>query len=153
MDDLKDKGLLAAAGRYANLHWKDIAAPGYEDIRSVPRLGEVLDKINLVNAPAPSVPVLLTQGDAGFWELTPQVNAANTTGDGVMTTTDVHALRDKYRAAGTPLTYREYGLLSHSVSTLATMGESLGWLTDRFVGKPVPDSLPTPPPAAAAGSR
>ncbi|MEL4152964.1 lipase family protein, partial [Corynebacterium bovis] len=118
MDDLKDKGLLAAAGRYANLHWEDIAAPGYEDIRSVPRLGEVLDKINLVNAPAPSVPVLLTQGDAGFWELTPQVNAANTTGDGVMTTADVHALRDKYNLVNAP---------APSVPVLLTQGDAGFW--------------------------
>ncbi|WMX48543.1 lipase family protein [Streptomyces roseicoloratus] len=136
---LERGSILDALGHYPGLTWKKMAKPAYADPNSVPEFVEAVNKLNLGSAPTPTVPGLITQGNAGFLEGTFGNRPGIGTGDGVMVAGDVRALARQYCATGNPaIAYDQYNLLSHFGAPLVWAPTALGWLDDRFAGRPAP---------------
>ena len=129
--------LTAAAGRIT-------AAPVVSPL-DVPPIKEIVEKVNMGTAPVPDIPMLLVQGGGGYIELTPPGGENTGAGDGVMVAGDVRALAHRYCEAGTPIVYREYPIASHVMAGIPYALETVGWVNDRFAGKPAPNNCGTYP--------
>ncbi len=142
--DLADLSILEAAARYPSLHWSDIAKPEFPTPESAPEVKAVIDEINLGNQDAPQVPMFVGQGNGGTWEGTSPHDDLGS-GDGIMVTGDVRAVVNQYCEEGTPVEYREYDNLSHSMSIAPWLAEAYPWLEGRFNGAPVTENCDSVP--------
>ncbi|MFJ7212410.1 lipase family protein [Amycolatopsis sp. NPDC098790] len=141
LDDLEHASIINALGRYPGLTWQKIAKPEYANPNSVPPFVAAVNKVNIGSAPTPSVPGFIAQGNAGFLEGTTSNLPGIGTGDGVMVAGDVRALARQYCATGNrSIEYQQYDLLSHVGGAAAWAPAAIGWLADRFAGKPAPSS-------------
>ncbi|MGZ9928378.1 lipase family protein [Streptomyces sp. NC-S4] len=137
--ELEHGSIVDAIGRYPGLTWKKMAKSQYADPNSIPAFVEAMNRINLGSAPTPASPGFIAQGDAGVLEGTFGNRPGIGTGDGVMVAGDVRALARQYCATGnSAVKYSQYELLSHVGATVAWAPVALGWLGDRFSGRPAP---------------
>lgn len=134
---------------YPGLTWEKLAKPEYKKIESIPEFVEALNKINMGTAPVPAVPMFIAQAANGILEGTAPGPVGIGPGDGVMIVGDVRALAHRYCRAGLPITYHEYGPLSHTLAVDLWAPESVVWLLDRFARR----SAPTNCGQIAPGSR
>ncbi|MBY8884091.1 lipase family protein [Streptomyces sp. PTM05] len=138
-DKLENGGLLDALGHYPGLTWAKLAQPQYANPDSIPDFVKAVNAINLGSAATPTIPGLIAEGDGGVVEGTFANPAGIGTGDGVMVAGDVRALTRQYCATGNhAIDYQQYDLLSHITTAAAWAPGALGWLNDRFAGKPAP---------------
>lgn len=145
VDDVQGLSIVETYGRYPSLRWRDIARPEYPTPASVPMLRKVMDDINMGRGAVPDVPMFIFQGAGGYFEGTPE-HPVYGPGDGVMVTRDVRALVHKYCEAGTPVEYREYGLLGHFGTVFPWSLEGQAFMEARFQGAPVTNNCATVPP-------
>ncbi|MFD9636665.1 lipase family protein [Streptomyces violascens] len=137
--DLEHGSLLDALGHYPGLTWKKLAKPEYANPNSVTAFVEAVNKINLGSAATPTVPGFIAQGNGGVVEGTFGNPPGIGTGDGVMVAGDVRALARQYCATGNAsIAFHQYNLLSHVPVAAAWAPGAIGWLGDRFAGKPAP---------------
>ncbi|MFD5322704.1 lipase family protein [Streptomyces sp. NPDC127092] len=136
---LEHGSITDALGRYPGLTWKKMAKAEYADPNSVPEFLAAVNKVNLGSAATPTVPGLIAQGNAGVLEGTFNSPPGIGTGDGVMVAGDVRALARQYCATGnSAISYDQYDLLSHVGAPVVWAPTALGWLDDRFAGRPAP---------------
>jgi hypothetical protein len=145
LKDMASLSIIEAAARYPSLRWSDLAKPEYPTPESAPEVKKVIDEINLGNAAAPQVPMFIGQGTGGNIEGTPPDPTLGT-GDGIMVDGDVRAIVRQYCDAGTPVEYRQYDGLSHTMAMIPWYGEAVNWLKGRFDGAPVTDNCATVAP-------
>ncbi|WP_327733088.1 lipase family protein [Streptomyces nojiriensis] len=138
-EELEHGSIVDAIGRYPGLTWKKMAKSQYGDPNSIPAFVEAMNKINLGSAATPAIPGFIAQGNAGVLEGTFGNRPGIGTGDGVMVAGDVRALARQYCATGnSAVKYSQYELLSHTGASVAWAPAALGWLGDRFAGRPAP---------------
>ncbi|WP_235933600.1 lipase family protein [Corynebacterium qintianiae] len=136
--DLDKASIFEVNGSFSGITWASLFKPEYRDPLSVPGMADTLNKTNLLLAPDPTVPVFLGQANGGTTNGTPVGPPGIGSGDGVMVTGDALALAHKYCAAGTPVTYRQYDHVGHSLGFVPWYAQAWPWLRDRFDGKPAP---------------
>ncbi|MFE2011387.1 lipase family protein [Streptomyces sp. NPDC059491] len=138
-DRLQDGSIIDALGRFPGLTWKKMAKPAYANPNSVPEFVDAVNRVNLGQAPTPTVPGFIAQGNGGVLEGTFGNPAGIGTGDAVMVAGDVRALARQYCATGNDsIAYREYALLSHTGVPVVWAPLAMDWLDDRFEGRPAP---------------
>ncbi|WP_367141161.1 MULTISPECIES: lipase family protein [Streptomyces] len=136
---LEHASIIDALGRYPGLTWKKMAKPEYANPNSVPELLEAVNKLNLGSAATPTVPGFIAQGNGGVAEGTFSDLPGIGTGDGVMVAGDVRSLARQYCDNGNKsIKFKQYDLLSHVGAAVPWAPLALGWLNDRFAGKPPP---------------
>ncbi|UOX92738.1 lipase family protein [Amycolatopsis sp. FBCC-B4732] len=141
LDELEHASIITALGRYPGLTWQKLVKPEYANPNSVPPFVAAVNKVNIGSAPTPSVPGFIAQGNAGFLEGTTSTLPGIGTGDGVMVAGDVRALARQYCATGNAtIKYVQYDALSHVGGAAAWAPAAIGWLADRFAGKPAPSN-------------
>lgn len=131
-------------GMYGGVTWASMVKPGYEDPTSIPELVDLINRINLGEAPAPEVPFFVGQANNGELDGTP-VHSELGAGDGVMVAGDVRSLSKKICDAGNPVHYEEYPL-NHTPSFALWYPAASIWLKERFEGKPAPSNCGSIPP-------
>lgn len=136
---LDDASIVNVLGQYPGLTWKKLVKPEYENPRTVPEYVDVVNKINMGQAPSPTIPNYIVQGTGGEAEGTPGNKPGVGSGDGVMVSGDVRTLARKHCAAGVPVVHREYPL-SHVGAMLPWAPAALSWLDQRFAGKAAPSN-------------
>lgn len=145
-DEIQDASIVNAVFHYPGLTWQQMAKPEYADPTSVTAFMDAAHKINLGEAATPTIPMFIGQGANGVLEGTPGDKPDVGPGDGVMIAGDVRELARQYCATGNPdIAYTQYDQLSHAMAMVPWAPEAVGWLTDRFAGKPAPgncDSIP-----------
>ncbi|MER7850683.1 lipase family protein [Kitasatospora sp. NPDC096077] len=136
---LEHASLVDGLGHYPGLTWQAIVKPQYADPNSVEPYVTSANRINLGSAPTPTAPGYIAQGNGGVLEGTFGNPAGIGTGDGVMVAGDVRALARQYCATGTgAVSYQQYDALSHFGVPVVWAPQALGWLNDRFAGRPAP---------------
>ncbi|RKT11371.1 secretory lipase [Streptomyces sp. 1114.5] len=136
---LQNGSIVNALGQYPGLTWAKMAKPEYADPDSVPPFVAAVNRVNLGSAGTPTVPGYIAQGGGGFWEGTFNNPAGIGTGDGVMVAGDVRALARQYCDSGNgAIKYDQFDLLSHLGVPAPWAPLALGWLNDRFAGRPAP---------------
>ncbi|MFD9690931.1 lipase family protein [Kitasatospora sp. NPDC059088] len=144
---LEHGSIVDALGHYPGLTWKALVKPQYADPNSAPPFVEAVNRNNLGSAPTPTVPGSIAQGNGGFLEGTFASPPGIGTGDGVAVAGDVRALARQYCATGTaPVAYQQYDLLSHFGVPVVWAPQAVGWLGDRFAGRPAPSDCGHIPP-------
>ncbi len=128
---------------YPGLRFDQLAKPQYRDPNSIPEYVVAANKVNMGTAPTPTVPMYIAQGANGVLEGTNPGPPGIGRGDGVMITGDVRALARKYCAEGVRVRYEQHDLLSHVPTLTVWLVNSVGWLLDRFAGKPAPNTCGT----------
>ncbi|KQB87396.1 lipase family protein [Corynebacterium lowii] len=126
-------------GTAPGLTWESLMKPEYANPRSIPGLGEVLDKVNMHLGPNPTVPFYYATGTAGDIVGTPGNKPGIGPGDGVMIAGDSKVLADKYCEGGAAVQYEELPL-DHMGTAVPWYVKSAGWLFDRFDGKAAPST-------------
>jgi len=135
---LQDADFTDAWFSYPGLTWQKLVRKRYANPNSVRPFIESANKINLAQAPTPTVPIMIGQGIAGWLEGTSGDNAPELgPGDGVMIAGDVRTLARQYCAAGTKVLYREFAM-SHLGTLPFWAQEAIAWLDARFKGQPIP---------------
>ncbi|MCX4632496.1 lipase family protein [Streptomyces sp. NBC_01443] len=138
-EELEYGSIIDALGHYPGLTWKKMAKPQYADPNSIPAFVGAMNKLNLGSAATPAIPGFIAQGNAGVVEGTFGNHPGIGTGDGVMVSGDVRALARQYCATGnSAVKYSQYELFSHTGASVAWAPAALGWLGDRFAGRPAP---------------
>lgn len=126
--------------QFPGVTWQDIARPEYPDPNMVPEYVDVANKINMGQAPIPSIPMFVAQASNGILEGTVPGPAGIGTGDGVMVAGDVRSLMNRYCDAGLAVQYDEYDTVSHTVGGALWLPGAVAWLTDRFADRPAPSN-------------
>jgi hypothetical protein len=139
LKQVEQASIIDALGRYPGLTWGKLVKPQYADPNSVLPFVAAVNKVNIGSAPTPSIPGFLAQGNNGLLEGTFGNPPGIGTGDGVMVAGDVRALARQYCADGNrSIEYQQYDLLSHIGGAARWAPAAIGWLNDRFAGKPAP---------------
>ena len=127
--------------QYPGLTWAKMVKPEYANPNSVPEFVDAVNRINLGQAPTPTIPGFIGQGNAGWLEGTFSNHPGIGTGDGVMVAGDVRALARQYCQTGNrAITYAQYDLFSHGGAAAVWAPPAILWLTDRFAGKTAPSN-------------
>ncbi|MFF3863098.1 lipase family protein [Streptomyces sp. NPDC002209] len=138
-EELEHGSIIDAIGHYPGLTWKKMAKSQYADPNSIPAFVEAMNKLNLGSAATPAIPGFIAQGNAGVLEGTFGNHPGIGIGDGVMVSGDVRSLARQYCATGnSAVKYSQYELFSHTGASVAWAPAALGWLGDRFAGRPAP---------------
>lgn len=136
---IQDASIANVLFQYPGLTWQQLVKPEYADPASVEPFMTAAAKVNLGQAPTPTVPMFIGQGANGVIEGTPGDKPNVGPGDGVMVAGDVRALARQYCATGnTEIRYAQYDGLSHVPTMAAWAPEAFIWLGDRFAGLPAP---------------
>ncbi|MEK8073418.1 lipase family protein [Rhodococcoides navarretei] len=135
-----DASILNVLFQYPGLRWSDVVVPEYADPNSVPEFVDVVNKINMGQAPIPTIPMFVAQASNGILEGTLPGPMGTGPGDGVMVAGDVRTLMNKYCDAGLSIQYDEYNTISHTVGAALWLPGALAWLTDRFADRPAPSN-------------
>lgn len=140
-DAIKDQCIGDFNARESGVTLKQLLKPQYADFLSIPLVDGIVAHLTMGTAGTPRMPMMMVNGNM------------DGTGDGVMVAADVAALARKYCQAGVPVVYNELAGKSHTAAGQAFIGSALGFLADRFAGKPAPSncarSVPTPSPIRA----
>ncbi|MFD4183075.1 lipase family protein [Rhodococcus sp. NPDC058514] len=138
-DGIQDDGIASVLGEYPGLTWQQMVKPEYADPASVAPFMAAAAKVNLGEAPTPTIPMFIGQGANGVVEGTPGDKPNVGPGDGVMIAGDVRELARQYCATGnSQIQYTQYDGLSHVGAMAPWAPEAFGWLNDRFANKPAP---------------
>nr|WP_296773619.1 lipase family protein [Rhodococcus sp. (in: high G+C Gram-positive bacteria)] len=137
---LDDASILNAFLQYPGLTWADLVKPEYADPNSVPEYVDVVNKLNMGQAPTPTIPLFVAQAANGLLEGTWPGPAGTGPGDGVMVAGDVRALMNQYCDDGLAVQYDEYDTISHIPGAALWLPGALAWLTDRFADRPAPSN-------------
>ncbi|MGV9838940.1 lipase family protein [Nocardia niigatensis] len=125
--------------QYPGLNWAQLVKPEYADPNSVAPYVDAVQKVNLGNAPTPTVPMQISQGAGGFLEGTAPGGPGTGPGDGVMVTDDVRQLARQYCDTGNEsVQYHQYDLLSHAMTEPVWVATGIDWILHRFAGDPAP---------------
>lgn len=136
LDKFEDASIVNALAQYPGLTWADLVTPEYADPNSVPEYVDVVNKINMGQAPTPTIPMFVAQASNGILEGTQPGPAGTGPGDGVMVAGDVRTLMNQYCDAGLAIQYDEYDTISHVPGAALWLPGALAWLTDRFADRP-----------------
>ncbi|HRV69426.1 MAG TPA: lipase family protein [Marmoricola sp.] len=117
------------------LQWEHVVKPRYANPNSIADFVDIVNKINLGQAPTPTIPIQMVQGTGGWMEGTGGMIPGIGTGDGVMVAGDVRQLMRQYCDRGTTVEYHEVGL-SHIGAAIVWGYPAYMFLLDRFNGKP-----------------
>ena len=136
--EIQNASISEITGGYGGITWASLVKPEYKDPTSIPELVDVVNKINLGQAPDPEVPFFIGQATKGELDGT-QPNPEVGGGDGVMVAGDVRTVAHKICDAGNPVQYEEYPL-PHTAAFAVWYPTASLWLKDRFDGKPAPNN-------------
>ncbi|WPF66496.1 MULTISPECIES: lipase family protein [unclassified Corynebacterium] len=137
---VENSSITEVVGSMPGLTWEALVKPEYRDPYAIPELVDVIRKVNMGLAPDPTVPFYYTQGVVGEVAGTVDVQRGlGKAGDGVMVADDSRALANKYCAAGVPVQYEEHPV-PHVTGGATWFVNAVGWMTDRFEGKPAPST-------------
>ncbi len=121
------------------LTWAQLAKPEYATPESVPSYVKTANKLIMGREGAPTVPLLIGQGNGGEeFEGTPGNKPGIGPGDGVMIAGDVRSLARQYCGDGVAVHFTEYQHLGHIEGAVPWLAESVPWLTERFAGLTAP---------------
>lgn len=126
--------------QYPFLTWKQLVKPQYANPTSIPAMVTTVNRLNLGSRPSPTIPGFIAQGTGGYLDGTAGNKPGIGPGDGVMIAGDVRTLARQYCAAGVPVKYTQYNLLTHELTAAAWAPSALGWLNGRFAGTAAPSS-------------
>jgi fermentation-respiration switch protein FrsA (DUF1100 family) len=129
--------------KYWRLKWTDLVIPKYPTLESLPIFVERANQLIMGTGGTPTIPMFIGQGAHGELEWTPGDKPGIGKGDGVMIAGDVRTLARAYCAKGVAVEYREYDSLSHITSLPIWQLDAIGWIKDRFAGKPAPQNCST----------
>ncbi|TQF65835.1 triacylglycerol lipase [Rhodococcus spelaei] len=147
VDGVQGAGIGSVLGRYPGLTWQQMVKPEYADPASVTPFMTAAAKVNLGEAPTPTIPMFIGQGANGVLEGTAGDKPNVGPGDGVMVAGDVRALARQYCASGnSQIQYTQYDGLSHVMTMAPWAPEAFRWLGDRFAGAPAPSNCGSIPP-------
>ena len=125
---------------YRGLKWTDLVIGEYPTPESLPLFVTLANKLIMGTGGTPTIPLFIAQGANGFPEGTPGNKPDIGPGDGVMIAGDVRSLAREYCARGTVVSYHQYDLLSHTSAVTLFLLQAIGWIHDRFAGKPAPNN-------------
>ncbi len=125
---------------YWRLKWTDVVIPDYPTPESLPLFVALANKLIMGTGGTPTVPMFIGQGANGIPEGTPGNKPGIGHGDGVMIAGDVRTLARDYCAHGTVVYYHQYDLLSHTSAVGVWLMQAIGWIHDRFAGRPAPNN-------------
>ncbi|MGA8851033.1 MAG: lipase family protein [Aeromicrobium sp.] len=138
LDDLDRAPIGDVLGRYPGLTYESLALPQHQDRTTIEPYVTTVNKLNLGQAPIPTIPMFVGQGTGGEAEGT-QEHPTYGSGDGVMLAGDVRSLARRYCDADLPVQYREYPA-SHVTTVPLWLPEAIAWLEARFDGTTSPPS-------------
>ncbi len=140
-NEIRNASIVDVLGlRYWGLTWKDLAKPKYPTPESIPLYVQTVNKLIMGTGGKPKIPLFIGQGAGGELEGTPGNKPGIGPGDGVMIAGDVRTLARDYCAAGTPVHYEEYAALSHILSLVSWLPNSIAWIKERFAEVPAPQN-------------
>jgi hypothetical protein len=125
---------------YRGLKWSDIVIPEYPTPESLPLFVTLANRLIMGTGGTPTIPLFIGQGANGFPEGTPGNKPGIGAGDGVMIAGDVRTLAREYCARGVAVSYHQYGLFGHTSAVGLWLMQAIGWIHDRFAGKPAPNN-------------
>jgi len=135
-NQLQDESIIQVLPSNLGLDWKTLFKPQYaNDINSIPAYVQYANQVNAGLVGSPTIPMYITQGDAGFLDGTFSSQA----GDGVMIAGDVRALARQYCASGTRVVYTEVPL-EHGGAVAPWVVGMLPWIYARFAGISAPSN-------------
>jgi hypothetical protein len=126
--------------KYAGLKWDDLAKPKYPTPESIPLYVTCANQLIMGTGGTPTIPLFIGQGAGGEREGTPGNKPGIGAGDGVMIAGDVRTLARDYCAAGTTVHYEQYDALSHVLSLVPWLPNSIAWIKQRFAELPPPQN-------------
>ena len=127
--------------QFPDMTWQQLVKPEFANPNSIPAYVDAVNRINLGLAPTPSIPGLIEQGLNGGLEGTAGDKPGIGPGDGVMVAGDVRTLARQYCADGNQsISYVEHEFLSHVLTAVAWVPNTLDWIDARFANKPAPSS-------------
>ena len=139
LDDLDRAPIGDVLGRYPGLTYESLALPQHQDRTTIEPYVTTVNKLNLGQAPIPTIPMFIGQGTGGDAEGT-QAHPTYGSGDGVMLAGDVRSLARRYCEADLSIQHREYPA-SHVTTVPLWLPEAIVWLEARFDGTtPAPTS-------------
>ncbi len=140
-NDIQHASIVDVLGlRYTRLEWKDLAKAEYPTPESIPLYVETVDKLIMGTGGTPRIPLFIGQGAGGEREGTPGDKPGIGAGDGVMIAGDVRTLARDYCAAGATVYYDEYAALSHILSLVPWLPNSIAWIKRLFAEVPAPQN-------------
>lgn len=129
---IKDSCISEFNVRESGVKLTDLLEPEYADFFDIPVVGAIADHLRMGTRGTPKAPLMMVNGNM------------DGTGDGVMVAADVKALADRYCAKGVPVSYTELKGASHTDAGQTFVLSALGYIRDRFAGKPAPSTCPAP---------
>ena len=137
---MQDASIVNVLGRpqYWRLKWSDLVISQYPTPESLPLFVTLANQLIMGTGGTPTTPLFIGQGANGDLEWTPNDKPGIGVGDGVMIAGDVRTLALDYCAKGATVYYEQYDLLSHITALGIWMLNAIGWINDRFAGKPAP---------------
>lgn len=126
-------------GAYPGLTWRQVAKSQYRRPEDIRVYVDAVNKLNMGQYRAPTVPMFIGQGAGGALEGTSSTRKGIGAGDGVMIAGDVRTLARQYCEAGTVVQYRQYPL-SHFTTVATWLPEAIAWVEQRFAGLEAPSS-------------
>jgi hypothetical protein len=136
---LQRASIIEALGAYPGLTWSQLAKPQYPTPESIPIYVHVANQLIMGSRGTPTAPLFIGQGAGGELEGTPGNKPGIGKGDGVMITGDVRSLAREFCSRGVPVQYVQYDSLSHVLSALRWLPESVAWLAGRLAGQAPPE--------------
>ncbi len=136
---LQKASITEVLGMYPGLTWARLAKPRYSTPESIPLYVETVNKLIMGTGGTPTVPLLIAQGADGLLEGTNGSQPGIGPGDGVMIAGDVRTLAREYCERGVAVDYNEYPLLAHIETATPWVTGAIGWLSERFAGRPAPE--------------
>ncbi|HEX3782027.1 MAG TPA: lipase family protein [Pseudonocardiaceae bacterium] len=133
-------------GHYPGLTFAKLTKPQYAQPESIPALVNISNQLIMGTGGTPTTPMLILQGAGGILEGTPNGGPGIGAGDGVMVAGDVRALANEYCSRGVNVNYQEFPLLSHTLTAVPWLAETLPWLQQRFAGAPASSTCGQIPP-------
>lgn len=140
-NDLQTASIIEVLGlRYERLRWTDLAKPEYPTPESIPLYVECANQLIMGTGGTPTIPLFIGQGAGGQSEGTPGDKPGIGAGDGVMIAGDVRTLARDYCAKGTAVHYEQYDALSHLLSLVFWLPNSIAWVKQRFADVQAPQN-------------
>ena len=116
-------------------YMQQLLKPQYANWTHIKVFARALAALNMGSHHTPSTPLFLGNGEG--------VKANGFDGDGVMVTTAVTALAEKYCSKGVPVEYQEYPGLDHDEAAGPFLAYALPWLAGRLAGAPMVSNCAT----------
>ena len=138
--EMRTASIVNVLGRYPGLKWEDLVRPEYPTPESLPLYVTHANKLIMGTGGTPTIPLFIGQGANGELEGTPGDQPGIGAGDGVMIAGDVRTLARAYCAKHTKVHYEQYDALSHIWSIPLWLPHAVGWIKDRFDGRPEPEN-------------